>query len=56
MNDPPPQIKIYLLRLWQDEPDRPWQIMLKSADTDKRHVFRDLAQLMDFLQKQVDVP
>ncbi len=54
MKHPPSEVQIYLLRLWPDKIGRSWQIMLKCAATDKRHVFRDLQQLTDFLQKQIE--
>ncbi|GAB4425997.1 MAG: hypothetical protein Kow0031_05700 [Anaerolineae bacterium] len=51
---PPAHLKIYLLRLWQDEPHHPWQITIKSSTSDKRYVFQNLKELQDFLQKQMD--
>ena len=53
-DSPSTHIKIYLLRLWQDEPHHPWQITLKDSTTDKRYVFRNLNELQDFLQTQMD--
>ena len=54
MKHPPSDVQIYLLRLWPDKTGQSWQIMLKYAATDKRHIFRDLQQLTDFLQKQME--
>jgi hypothetical protein len=53
-NQPSSQIKIYLLRLWQDAPHHPWQITLKQSALEKQIVFKDLEDLMAFLQKQIE--
>ncbi|MBU0491429.1 MAG: hypothetical protein KKB13_06230 [Chloroflexi bacterium] len=45
----PRRYHAYLLRLWQETPDRPWP-------TDQRHGFADLDCLLAFLQDETRSP
>jgi len=40
----------YLLRLWQEAPDSPWRVLLRSVTTKEEYVFHDLAGLVAFLE------
>lgn len=50
----PRRYQAYLLRLWQEEPDRPWRASLQEAGTDRRRGFSDLERLLAFLYAQTD--
>ncbi|MBU0494484.1 MAG: hypothetical protein KKA73_02120 [Chloroflexi bacterium] len=52
----PRRYHAYLLRLWQETPDRPWRASLQEAVTDQRHGFADLDRLLAFLQDETRSP
>jgi hypothetical protein len=41
----------YLLRLWKDAPDAPWQAQLRSSSTDEEYYFDSLDSLITFLHE-----
>lgn len=46
----------YLLRLWRDGAQGPWQASLQHTASGERHTFADLAGLLAFLQTQTADP
>ena len=56
---PPPQpaayfrYRGYLLRLWQETPQAPWRVSLRSVTSGEQYHFTDLAGLSAFLQDQM---
>ena len=45
----PSRYHAFLLRLFQPEPELPWQIVLKTTDQDQPVLFRDETALLEFL-------
>ena len=42
-------VETFLLRLWQEDADGPWRILLLDAVTGERHGFTTLEPLFHFL-------
>ncbi|MCA9999163.1 MAG: hypothetical protein KDE56_25540 [Anaerolineales bacterium] len=56
MSSKSPNYHAYLLRLWRDHANAPWRVSLQSADTRERRHFADLANLLAYLEEQVEQP
>ncbi|MEJ2150857.1 MAG: hypothetical protein P8Z40_15465 [Chloroflexota bacterium] len=58
-NGSAPRYQSYLLRCWEvrsQQPDRPatWRYSLQDPQTEQKHSFADLEELVDFLQAELD--
>lgn len=58
-NDPAPRYQSYLLRCWEvrsQQPDQPptWRFSLQNPQTEQKHGFADLEELVDFLRAELD--
>lgn len=45
------QCRLFILRVWQDKQDGLQRYMLKAADDDHRHLFKDVRALANFLEQ-----
>lgn len=46
------QYLAYILRLWRQEPDRPWYAMLETIPGGERHSFPSMEEAMHYLKTQ----
>jgi hypothetical protein len=46
----PSRYHAFLLRLFQPEPEVPWQIVVKTTNPDQPFLFRDAMALLEFLE------
>ncbi len=44
----------YLVRLWQDRPDRPWRALVRCCANDAEQRFATVEELFLFLYRQTD--
>ena len=44
----------YLVRLWQDRPDRPWRAFVRDSANDEERRFGTIEELFLFLHRQTD--
>ena len=44
----------YLVRLWQDRPDRPWRALVRDSANDEERRFATIEELFLFLYLQTD--
>jgi hypothetical protein len=52
----PPDVRYhaYLVRLWQDRPDRPWRALVRNCANDEELRFATVEELFLFLHRQTD--
>lgn len=55
MNEPNPNYRSYLLRLWQDHPRAMWRASAQCVQTNEITHFADLDNLFTFLWKQTAI-
>ena len=46
----------YLLRLWQENPQKPWRATLVSPDTGEKVSFAETSSLIAFLEEKIGGP
>ncbi|MBT3189265.1 MAG: hypothetical protein HN975_16390 [Anaerolineae bacterium] len=46
------EYKAYLLRLWRENPDKPWRASLKNPNSDAQIGFSSLNELVKFLENK----
>jgi len=54
----PPAFRTYILRFWEErnpdsDKENSWRFSLEDAETNNRHVFQHLDDVVVFLQRQV---
>ena len=49
------QYESYILRLWRENPESEWRILLKEIDTGRQIVFANLEGLTAFLNKRLSL-
>lgn len=50
----PAHYTAYMVRLWQDSPQKPWRASAQSAQTGEKVYFTGLEELFAFLQAQTE--
>ena len=44
----------YLIRLWRNEPDEDWRVILEHVDSKERKGFNNLEDMIRFLKMEAD--
>ncbi|MFN8440674.1 MAG: hypothetical protein U0175_07900 [Caldilineaceae bacterium] len=50
----PPRYRAYLIRLWQEHPQRSWRASAQAVQSGDKRYFSDLHELFAFLQGQTE--
>lgn len=54
-NSPPDErYHAYLVRLWQDQPNRPWRALVRCCANNEERRFATVEELFLFLHRQTD--
>jgi hypothetical protein len=56
MNPNPPVYRSYLLRLWKENMQDDWRVLLQEVTTGECRHFSSLADLYEYLRTQADHP